>query len=132
MATRLTFIELDTKLKHGALIDAELRRYLEPDPTANVPRLRSKPGALADGPPPGYDVDEEVYLAKRAAEGRARALARKAKRKLCGWRDRSFKIPGRHWPPGSRVSCACHRSLDDSTLSRRGESRATFEWQPAC
>jgi hypothetical protein len=70
MATRLSFAEFDTKLKSGTLTPAEHRKCLEVDPSADTVRVRFKPGALRDAPPPGYDVDREVYLAERAKQER--------------------------------------------------------------
>jgi hypothetical protein len=70
MATRLSFAEFDAKLKSGTLTAAEYRQYLEVDPDADRVRLKFKPGALRDAPPPGYDVDQQVYLAERAKQER--------------------------------------------------------------
>jgi hypothetical protein len=70
MATRLSFAEFDSRLKSGALTATEHRRYLEVDPTSAMLRVRLKPGALRDSPPPRYDVDQELYMAKRADQER--------------------------------------------------------------
>lgn len=70
MATRLSFAEFDAKLKNGVLTPAEYRKTLEVDPMSHSVRVRFKPGALRDIPPLGYDVDREVYFAKRAEQER--------------------------------------------------------------
>jgi len=94
MATRLSFAQFDAKLKSGRLSPAEHRQYLELDPRASVVRVRFKPGALRDAPPPGYDVDQEVYLAERADEER-RSLRQvlAAKRRVVAEGDSWFNLP---------------------------------------
>jgi hypothetical protein len=125
MATRLTFIEFDSKLKHGTLTDAEYERYLEPDPTVNVPRLRFKADALADLPPPGYDVDEEVYLAQRAAEGRERAKEKKPKlKKVTAEGDSWFNLPPVFWPTAIADRLKSNRRVDVDNIAKWGDTLA--------
>jgi lysophospholipase L1-like esterase len=90
---RLSFAEFDAKLKSGTLSAAEHRRYLEIDPTSDVVRVRFKSGALRDTPPPRYDVDREVYLAERAKQERAMALAPPAQKRVVAEGDSWFNLP---------------------------------------
>jgi lysophospholipase L1-like esterase len=94
MATRLSFVEFDAKLKSGTLTPAEHRKYLEVDPAADVVRVRFKPGALRDAPPPGYDVDRELYLAERAKQERQIAtLALVGLNRVVAEGDSWFNLP---------------------------------------
>src|SRR5258705_8733187 len=94
MPTRLTFAEFDAKLKSGTLSPVEYTTYLEIDPSVHVVHIRFKPGGLADAPPPGYDVDREVYYAERAKHARefARLPLAELKRVLAEG-DSWFNLP---------------------------------------
>jgi hypothetical protein len=94
MATRLLFAVFDARLKAGKLSPAEYRRHLEVDPAAHFVRIRFKPGALRDAPPPGYDVDREVYFGERASEARefaARAIV--GLKRVLAEGDSWFRLP---------------------------------------
>lgn len=94
MPNQLSFREFDAKLKSGRLTASEYETYVEIDPEAVTIRLRFKPGALKEGPPPGYEVDQEVYYAARAKQERALATrAAKGRKRVLAEGDSWFNLP---------------------------------------
>jgi lysophospholipase L1-like esterase len=100
MAAQLSFEEFERKLSEGSLTESEYRRYLEIDPTATHVRVRFKPDALRDAPPPGYDIDEQVYLAERKQQDRqVDMLLLKDVPRVTADGDSWFKLPPVLCPP---------------------------------
>ncbi|MBX3234903.1 MAG: SGNH/GDSL hydrolase family protein [Nitrospiraceae bacterium] len=99
MAAKLSFAEFDARLKSGALKAADYRKVLERDPTCPMVRVRFKPGALRDAPPAGYDVDRELYFAKRTEQERQlAALVPTGLKRILAEGDSWFNLPPIMWP----------------------------------
>jgi lysophospholipase L1-like esterase len=90
---RLSFAEFDARLKSGTLTPAEARQYLEIDPKSEVVRVRFKSKALRSLPPPGYDVDRELYLAERARQERELAFIPPRQKRVVAEGDSWFNLP---------------------------------------
>src|SRR5690349_1538982 len=127
MATALSFSEFDAKLKQGALTEQEIKRHLEIDPTVSVVRIRFRPNALRDAPPVGYDVDQEVYFAQRAAENRGRAMAKPAKAKLkrvTAEGDSWFNLPPIIRPKAIADRLKSNKRVDVQNIAKWGDTLA--------
>jgi len=127
MAARLSFAQFDAKLKSGQLSPAEHRRYLEVDPRTPVVRIRFKSGALRDAPPPGYDVDQEVYLAERAdQERRLSREALVAKKRVVAEGDSWFNLPPFIRPEAIADRLESNGHMAVKNIAMWGETLATM------
>lgn len=61
MAKRLTFDEFKTAIEQRTMPLEKLPDYVDFDPNLPIPKLVFRADALIDPPPPGYDVDAEIY-----------------------------------------------------------------------
>ena len=124
MAKRLSFTEFDTKLKRDTLTPAEYRQYLEADPTAVRVRVRFKPGALRDAPPPQYNVDRELYLAERARREREKAFALVGLKRVLAEGDSWFNLPPFLWPTAIADRMIANKRVAVKNIARWGHTLA--------
>jgi lysophospholipase L1-like esterase len=130
MAAQLSFEEFDRKMREGKLTPSECRGYLEIDPAAGPVRVRFKPGALRDEPPPDYDIDHQVYLSQRARQDRQLAeLSLKDLPRVTADGDSWFNLPfpGSFCPPaiGNDLEADQERLVVDN-VAHWGDTIATI------
>ncbi len=94
MTQQITFAEFRNGLETRRLSGVALNEYLEIDPTAATLRVRFRPGALRDAPPPEYDVDEALYRYERARQLKTQEVpARRDLPRVVAEGDSWFHLP---------------------------------------
>jgi metacaspase-1 len=129
MTAPLSFEVFERKFNEGKLTVSEYRRYLEIDPTASHVRVRFKPGSLRDAPPPGYDIDRQVYLAERTRQDRQRdILMRKDVPRVTADGDSWFNLPPILCPPAIANQLKSDRKrLNVDNVGHWGDTIETIE-----
>lgn len=103
MARRLTFNEFRTAIERRTMPLEELPDYVDFDPNNPVPKLVFRADALIDRPPPGYDVDAEVYRMLRSIseerQARVEPAAAATQKRIVAEGDSWFNLPILVRPP---------------------------------